>query len=57
MVLLALSLIPPMRADCGEEFEFVGIPLSVKVIVVVVWLLSLIPLVRGYCYLAKCPSL
>ena len=38
-------------------FGFVGIPLSIEVIVVGVLALSLIPLVRGDCCLAKCPSL
>jgi len=31
-------VIPLVRGDCGGVFEFVGIPLSVEVIVVVVWL-------------------
>ena len=39
------------------EFGCVGIPLIVEVIVVRVLTLSLIPLVRGDCCLAKCPSL
>ena len=38
------------------QIGFVVIPLSVEVIVVLL-ALSLIPLVRGDCYLAKCPSL
>ena len=29
--MLALSLIPLVRGDCGGLFEFVGIPLSVEV--------------------------
>ena len=39
------------------EFGFIGIPLSVEVIVVGVLTLSLIPLVRDDCCLAKCSSL
>jgi len=39
-----------------EEFDCVGIPLSEEVIVGAL-ALSLIPLVRGDCCLAKCPSL
>ena len=38
---LALSLIPLVRGDCGGVFEFVGIRLSVEVIVVGVWLCAL----------------
>ena len=39
------------------EFSCVGIPLSVEVIMVGVLALNLIPLMRGDCCLAKCPSL
>ena len=56
-----------MRGDCGGCINIPlvrgnfggcdGIPLCVEVIEVVVLALSLIPLVRGDCCLAKCLSL